>query len=91
MTDAIQNLAARYAQAIELEKSAWHALQAQAPGSCARAKAWAAWSEAISRTNTAWRQLSCQTLSEPRMGITPAVVDMPPFQRPAKAPPRLHH
>lgn len=66
MSDAVQNLAARYAEAIELEKTAWHALQAQPPGSSGRAEAWATWSTAITRTNRAWRQLSCQTLSRPR-------------------------
>ncbi len=66
MTQPTQNPAAHYAQAIEFEKSAWHALQAEAPGSCGRAQAWATWSEAISRTNHAWRQLSCQSAARPR-------------------------
>lgn len=66
MSDAEQNLAARYVAAIELEKVAWHALQAQPPGTNARASAWAAWSTAISRTNRAWRQLSGDTLTRPR-------------------------
>lgn len=65
MSEAEQNLAARYVAAIELEKIAWHALQAQPPGTSARATAWAAWSAAITRTNRAWRQLSCHTLSSP--------------------------
>ena len=77
MTDATQNLAAHYAEAIEMEKFAWHALQAHAPGSSDRAQAWATWSEAISRTNKAWRQLSSQTLSRPACG-TGAAADEPP-------------
>jgi hypothetical protein len=76
MTDLAQELAAQYAQAIELEKSAWHALQAHAPGSPDRAVAWAAWSEAISRTNRAWRQLSSHTLSSPHHAHPAAAPEM---------------
>jgi hypothetical protein len=47
-----------YAQAVENERAAWHDLQAEPPGSSRRAQAWARWSEAISRTNAAWRQLN---------------------------------
>lgn len=88
MTGATQNLAAVYADAIQLEKIAWKALQAQPPDSRDRAEAWATWSEAISRTNRAWRQLSCQTLSQPRYG-NGAPADVRSFHRQASAPP--HH
>jgi hypothetical protein len=72
MTDKRQNAAGDYADAIELERTAWHALQAHPPGSQRRTEAWAAWSEAISRTNRAWRELSCQTWSTPRHGAEPS-------------------
>ena len=65
MAGEITDLAAHYADAIEFEKRAWEALQAQAPGSRERASAWANWSEAISSTNRAWRNLNCRTLSQP--------------------------
>jgi hypothetical protein len=79
MIDATHNVAAHYADAIEREKSAWHALQAHAPGSRDRAQAWAAWSEAISRTNKAWRQLSSETLSSSPPCGTGTRADEPPF------------
>jgi hypothetical protein len=62
MTDSTQTPAALYANAIALEKVAWQALQAQAPGS-GREQAWAKWSEAIARTNRAWRQLGFEEIS----------------------------
>ena len=52
------DLAAAYAASVDREREAWQALHAQAPGTPGRAKAWEAWSEAISRTNHAWRELS---------------------------------
>ncbi len=89
MTQPTHNPAARYAQAIEFEKSAWHALQAEAPGSNQRAQAWATWSEAISRTNHAWRQLSSQSASRPSLALQPSPAVQPgtrPFPAPANAP-----
>ena len=53
-----EDLDARYTTAVEDERAAWHHLQAQPPGSAARAAAWTRWSEAISNTNAAWRRLS---------------------------------
>jgi ferric-dicitrate binding protein FerR (iron transport regulator) len=47
-----------YLDAVDDERAAWHALQAQPAGSAQRAGAWARWSDAISRTNAAWRRLS---------------------------------
>jgi len=85
MKQPTHNPAAHYAQAIEYEKSAWHALQAEAPGSHSRAKAWATWSEAISRTNQAWRQLGCQSASRPGPAVQPAA-DVRPFPQHGNAP-----
>ncbi|MDB5883558.1 MAG: hypothetical protein JWP43_3436 [Ramlibacter sp.] len=49
---------AQYASAVEYERAAWHDLQAQLPGTALRAQAWTRWSEAISKTNAAWRRLN---------------------------------
>lgn len=62
------DLAARYADAVELERAAWQELQAHKPGTTGRAEAWAAWTQAISSTNRAWRQLS----SRPHLHAQPA-------------------
>ena len=86
MKQPTHNPTAHYAEAIEFEKSAWHALQAEAPGSHGRAQAWATWSEAISRTNQAWRQLSCQTASRPRLAVQPAA-EARPFPKQPNGPP----
>ena len=53
-----EELDAQYASAVEDERVAWHGLQAQLPASAPRALAWARWSEAISKTNAAWRRLN---------------------------------
>jgi ferric-dicitrate binding protein FerR (iron transport regulator) len=53
-----EDLDAQYAIAVEDERAAWHHLQAQLPGSGLRAEAWTRWSEAISKTNAAWRRLN---------------------------------
>lgn len=58
MTSPTTDLAARYDAAVEFEREAWQALQAHEPGSTARAEAWSAWSQAISNTNRAWRELN---------------------------------
>jgi hypothetical protein len=55
-------LEAQYAEAIRLERDALHTLQAQRPGTTGNARAWQDWSEAIARTNRAWRELSSHTL-----------------------------
>jgi len=57
-------LAAAYAESVDHERSAWKELHAHAPGSPERIDAWRAWSEAISRTNDAWRRLSARRFSE---------------------------
>lgn len=85
MTDPTQNSAALYADAIRVEKAAWQELQAQALGSPDRAEAWGKWAEAISRTNRAWRQLSCETISQPRHG-TNAAADVRQFHRQSSTP-----
>ena len=59
------DLAAAYAASVEHERAAWHALHAHAPGTPERARAWDAWSEAIVRTNRAWRQLSARRIGHP--------------------------
>lgn len=87
MKQPTHNPTAYYAEAIEFEKSAWHALQAEAPGSHSRARAWATWSEAISRTNQAWRQLSCQSAARPRLPVQPPV-EARPFAQQPNAPPK---
>jgi hypothetical protein len=70
-------LAARYADAVRLEKTAWQALQAQAPGSCDRVQAWAGWMEAIAQTNRAWRELNSRALTNPsaRKTLLPNIAD----------------
>lgn len=57
------SLEALYTEAIRQEREALDALQAQDPGTEGSARAWQAWSEAISRTNLAWRELSSYTLA----------------------------
>src|SRR5687768_12912060 len=56
-----EDLAAHYADAVEFERMAWQELHAHEPGSPARAEAWATWTQAISDTNRAWRELSSRT------------------------------
>jgi hypothetical protein len=50
--------AAEYTTAVELESQAFRELQAHGPGTEERARAWRAWSEAIVRTNRAWRRMN---------------------------------
>jgi hypothetical protein len=61
-----ENPAAQYARAVEDERTAWQALQALPRGSARRAQAWTEWSQALSRTNQAWRRLSCHTQRWPQ-------------------------
>lgn len=66
-----------YANAVEDERIAWHNLQAEPPGSPRRAQARARWSEAISKTNAAWRRLSGAQRS------SQDIATQSPSQRPA--------
>jgi hypothetical protein len=59
------DLAAVYAQSVEREREAWHALHSHPPGTPERALAWDAWSEAIVHTNRAWRKLSASRIGRP--------------------------
>lgn len=61
--DDMPSLEARYAQALQHERAALHALQSHAPGTDGSARAWQAWSEAIAHTNEAWRELNSHALS----------------------------
>lgn len=77
MTSPTNDLpAARYDDAVEFESAAWQALQAHKPGSAGRAEAWATWTQAISRTNRAWRELNART--------HPFVQPAQPDSRPAR-------
>lgn len=57
-------LATAYAASVDLERSAWQELQSHRPGTPGRIDAWKAWSEAIGRTNEAWRRLSARRFAE---------------------------
>ena len=61
--DHALSLEAQYAEALQHERAALHALQAHESGTEDNGGAWQDWSEAISRTNEAWRELSSHTLS----------------------------
>jgi hypothetical protein len=63
------SLEAVYAEALRLERDALHRLQAQEPGTDASSRAWQAWSEAITRTNRAWRDLSSHAPVRPPQGL----------------------
>jgi hypothetical protein len=58
-------LSRQYDETVERERAAWHELHSHPPGSDERARAWNAWSDAIMRTNHAWRRLSASRLSSP--------------------------
>jgi hypothetical protein len=58
-----RSLEARYADALQHERAALHALRGHGTGTDANARAWQEWSEAITRTNHAWRELSCHALA----------------------------
>lgn len=62
--DTQDPLAEAYAHSVDLEREAWHELHSHAPGTPGRIGAWRAWSEAISRTNDAWRRLSARRFSK---------------------------
>ncbi len=53
-----KDLAELYDESVRHERDARQALQSLPPGSPERRRAWDAWSQAIVRTNRAWRQLS---------------------------------
>ena len=57
------SLEALYAQALQHERAALHALQAHESGTDDNGRAWQDWSEAITRTNEAWRELSSHPLA----------------------------
>lgn len=57
-------LAAAYAESVDHESCAWQELHSHLPGTPERIGAWKAWSEAISRTNDAWRRLSARRFYE---------------------------
>jgi hypothetical protein len=57
-------LATAYAESVDHERTAWQELHSYAPGTPERIGAWKAWSEAISRTNDAWRRLSARRFAE---------------------------
>lgn len=88
-TENTSNLAAQYAAAVQCERAAWQALQAQSPGSDGRTQAWSEWTEAIARTNTAWRRLSSSTLSQPHHQ-SGASTEARPRHREAGPAPRYH-
>ena len=58
------SLEAQYVQALQHERTALHALQVVGRGSDGNARAWQDWSEAINRTNEAWRELSSHALGK---------------------------
>jgi len=60
-----RELSRQYDESVETERAAWHELHSHAPGSDERARAWNVWSDAIVRTNHAWRRLSASRLSSP--------------------------
>jgi hypothetical protein len=61
----VTDLSRQYDESVELERAAWHELHSHPPGSAGRDRAWSAWSDAIMRTNRAWRRLSAIRLSSP--------------------------
>jgi hypothetical protein len=58
MTSPTRDLAARYGRAVERESAALQALQLHKPGSPRRVEAFITWTQAISHTNAAWRELN---------------------------------
>ncbi|HUR90143.1 MAG TPA: hypothetical protein VMZ74_13725 [Ramlibacter sp.] len=55
-----------YDESVKRERAAWQALQSQPPGSPERELAWEAWSQAIVRTNLAWRHYTASRVSVQR-------------------------
>jgi ferric-dicitrate binding protein FerR (iron transport regulator) len=74
MTSPTRDPTARYDRAVERECAAWEALQLHKPGSPGRAEAWLTWTQAISHTNSAWRELNRNgpNLTQPPDGISTA-------------------
>jgi hypothetical protein len=60
-----RELAHAYDESVRKEREAWHALHAHPPGTAGRERAWQAWSQAIVRTNHAWRKLSASRITRP--------------------------
>jgi hypothetical protein len=63
MTSPTRDLTARYDRAVKRESAARQALQLHKPGSPGRAEAWIAWTQAISHTNAAWRELNSKGMN----------------------------
>jgi hypothetical protein len=59
------DLAALYDESVKHERRARQVLQSLPPGSPDRPRAWQDWSQAIVRTNRAWRQLSASRVTQP--------------------------
>jgi hypothetical protein len=55
-----------YDESVRQERAAWQALQSQPPGSPERELAWEAWSQAIVRTNLAWRHYTASRVGVQR-------------------------
>jgi hypothetical protein len=80
-----QSFESQYADALRHERDALHALRGHRPGSDESARAWQEWSEAITRTNHAWRELSSHGLARPPLT---AQAKVPLFARGGDAPSR---
>lgn len=52
-----------YDESVSHEREAWQALHTNMPGSAGRARAWDEWSQAIVRTNRAWRRYSTSRIT----------------------------
>ena len=60
-----RDLARLYDESVRQEREAWQALHSHPPGTPEREHAWDAWSQAIVRTNRAWRQFSASRIARP--------------------------
>ena len=67
-----RDLAQAYDESVRLEREAWHALHSHPPGTPERGRAWDEWSQAIVRTNRAWRKLSSSRVLAPGLRPLPA-------------------
>ena len=71
-TEYIQSpdLNVEYERCVDQEREAWSAMHSCLPGSPQREQAWTAWSEAISRTNRAWRRLHASRVGREPGGMS---------------------
>ena len=77
-TDRNKNdLTALYATSVEREREARQRMEAYPPGSLERAQACREWSDAIVRTNHAWRRLSTSDAGRSREQSTTAQPERP--------------